>query len=161
MAHNERFEELVAISVLGGLEGAGASAERAELARHLAEGCPTCEALLLDLRGASAALASGVRPVTPPAHLRQSILSSLGPSRVPAVRPGSVSAWRAFAAAAALLLVAVGLDDARQRRQGEELRSQSTDLAGRLQSAETSLAERVLRARVLESDDVQMMLLGG
>ncbi len=159
MAHSERFEELVAASSLGILE----AAEQAELARHLAEGCPTCEALLRDLRGAATAMAAGVRPVTPPAALRRSILDSLGPARVPAGRPVSASpwAWRVFAAAAALLLVAVGLDDARQRRQGEEMRSQSAALAGRLQSAETALAERVLRARVLESDDVQMMLLGG
>jgi hypothetical protein len=107
-------------------------------------------------------MASGA-PRHPPAHVRRSILDSLGPARVPAARPVSTSpsAWRAFAAAAALLLVAVGLDDAKQRRQGEEMRSQSAALAGRLQTAETALAERVLRARVLESDDVQMMLLGG
>jgi len=160
MAHSERFEELVAASALGILEGA----EQAELARHLAEGCPTCEELLRDLRAAAAAMASGVRPVTPPAHVRRSILDSVGPARVQAARPPastSPSAWRAFAAAAALLLVAVGLDDAKQRRQGEEMRSQTAALAGRLQTAETALAERVLRARVLESDDVQMMLLGG
>jgi len=160
MAHSERFEELVAASALGILEGA----EQAELARHLAEGCPTCEELLRDLRAAAAAMASGVRPVTPPAHVRRSILDPLGPARVQAARPPastSPSAWRAFAAAAALLLVAVGLDDAKQRRQGEEMRSQTAALAGRLQTAETALAERVLRARVLESDDVQMMLLGG
>jgi anti-sigma-K factor RskA len=157
MAHSERFEELAAASSLGILEGA----EQAELARHLAEGCPTCEALLRDLRAAAAAMAAGVRPVTPSPRVRQSILASLGPARVAAARPSSTMAWRAFAAAAALLLVAVGLDDARQRRQGEEMRSQSAALAGRLQSAETALAERVLRARVLESDDVQMMLLGG
>jgi anti-sigma-K factor RskA len=157
MAHSERHEELVAAAALGVLEGA----EQAELARHLADGCPTCEALLRDLRGAAAAMASGVRPVKPSPHVRQAILASLGPVRIPAALPVSTFAWRAFAAAAALLLVAVGLDDARQRRQGEELRSQSAELAGRLQSAETALAERVLRARVLESDDVQMMLLGG
>ena len=157
MAHSERFEELAAGSVLGGL----AAGEQAELARHLAEGCPACEELLRDLRGAATAMASGVPPVTPAPRVRQSILAALGPARLPAARPVSATAWRAFAAAAALLLVAVGLDDARERRQGEEMRSQSAALAGRLQSAESALAERVLRARVLESDDVQMMLLGG
>ena len=157
MAHSERHEELVAAAALNIVDGA----DQAELARHLAEGCPTCEELLRDLRGAATALAAGVRPVTPAPHVRASILASLGPARIATARPVSTGVWRVFAAAAALLFVAVGLDDARLRRQGEDLRSQSAELAGRLQSAETALAERVLRARVLESDDVQMMRLGG
>lgn len=156
MAHSERHEELVAAAALG----IPAGADQAELERHLAEGCPVCEELLRDFRAAAAAMAAGVRPVTPAPHVRSGVLASLGPSRVATV-PASTGAWRVFAAAAALLLVAVLLDDARQRRQSEDLRSQSAALAGRLHSAETALAERVLRARVLESDDVQMMLLGG
>ncbi len=55
----------------------------------------------------------------------------------------------------------VAVDDARLRREREDLRSQSAQLAGRLQSAETELAQRALRARVLESDDVRMLTLGG
>ena len=78
-----------------------------------------------------------------------------------APRPAGPSAWRALAAAAALLLVAVGLDDARLRREREDLRSRTAELGERLGSAETALAERTLRARVLESEDVQMMILGG
>ncbi len=76
-------------------------------------------------------------------------------------RPASAFPWRALAAAAAVALLVVGVDDARLRRQREELRSQSAALEGKLRTAETALAERVLRARVLESDDVQMLLLGG
>jgi hypothetical protein len=157
MAHSQRHEELVAAVALGIQD----AADQTELARHLAEGCLVCEELLLDLRGAATAMAAGVRPVTPAPHVRSGVLASLGPSRAPAARPASTGAWRVFATAAALLLVAAGLDDARLRRQSEDLRSQSAALAGRLQSAQTALAERVLRARVLESDDVQMMLLGG
>ena len=157
MAHSERHEELVAAAALG----IPAGAEQAELDRHLAEGCSVCEELLHDFRAAAAAMAAGVRPVTPAPHVRQAILASLGPSRAPAARSASAGAWRVFAAAAALLLVAVVFDDARLRRQSEDLRSQSAELAGRLHSSETALAERVLRARVLESDDVQMMMLGG
>lgn len=157
MAHNERHEELVAVLAAGMPLGA---ADAAELETHLAGGCPLCDELLAALRTAGTAFAAGTRPVAPPPELRARILASLGPSRAPA-RPPSSPAWRVVAAAAALLLVAVGLDDARLRRQREDLRSQSADLAGRLQSAQTSLAERTLRARVLESDDVQLMLLGG
>jgi anti-sigma-K factor RskA len=156
MAHNERHEELVAALSLGMPLGAEAS----ELESHMAAGCAICEALLSALRAAGAALAAGTRPVVPPPELRARVLRSLGPSRAPAPPP-SGAAWRLLAAAAALLFVVAGLDDARLRREREELRSQSADLAGRLQSAQTQLAERTLRARVLESDDVQMMLLGG
>jgi anti-sigma-K factor RskA len=157
MAHSDRHEELVAAAALGVQGGA----DQAELDRHLTEGCPICEELLRDFRAAAAAMAAEVRPATPAPRVRQAILASLGPARVPAARPASTGAWRVFAAAAALLLIAVVLDDARLRRQSEDLRSQAAELAGRLQSSETALAERVLRARVLESDDVQMMMLGG
>ena len=156
MPHSERHEELVAAMALGVL----LDADRAELERHLAEGCASCEALLVNLREASTALASEVPPVRPPDELRSRILASLGPARVP-VKPASPVFARVLAAAAVLLLVLVGLDDARLRRQREDLRSQSAELASRLQSAESALAERTLRARVLESDDVQMLLLGG
>ncbi len=155
MPHSQRHEELVAAEALGMPLGADAS----ELERHLAEGCALCDELLSDLRSAGTALAAGVRPVALPPELRERVLRSLGPSRAPTLAVSG--AWRVFAAAAALLLVAVGLDDARVRREREELRSRSADLAGRLQGAETRVAERALRARILESDDVQMMLLGG
>ncbi len=156
MAHSERHEELVAATALGMPLGD----DRAELERHLAEGCARCEELLADFRRASAAMAAAVPEVTVPPELKAKILGALGPSRAPA-RPASTSAWRMLAAAAALALLVVGLDDTRLRREREELRSQSAALEGKLRSAQTALAERVLRARVLESDDIQMMILGG
>ena len=158
MAHSERHEELVAALALGMPLGA----ERAELEAHLAEGCAVCEALLAELREASAALGAAVPPAAPPPELRGRILASLGPSRA-AGRPTAASPtpWRVLAAAAVLALAVIVLDDARLRRDREELRSQSADLASRLQTSETALAQRVLRARVLESEDVQMMQLGG
>ena len=163
MAHSERHEELVAAQALGLPLGN----ERAELERHLAEGCPICEGLLADFRGAATALAAGLPEAVPPPELKAKILGSLGPSRgaaapIPA-RPAAAAAfpWRALAAAAALALIVVGVDDSRLRREREELRSQSASLEDKLRTAETALAERVLRARVLESDDVQMLILGG
>ena len=164
MAHSERHEELVAAVALGMPLGA----DRAELEAHLAEGCAVCESLLMDMREASAALGAAVPAAAPPPDLRRRILASLGPSRgaaeppaAPAERPASPALWRVLAAAAALLLVVVVLDDAKMRREREDLRSRTADLAGRLRTTETELAQRVLRARVLESEDVQMMLLGG
>jgi anti-sigma-K factor RskA len=165
MAHSERHEELVAAVALGMPLGP----ERAELDAHLEEGCPICEELLADMRAASTALGGAVPAAPPPAELRRRILASLGPSRAggspePASRPAPAPptfAWRVLAAAAALLFVVAVLDDARLRRDREELRSRTAQLANRLQTTETELAQRVLRARVLESEDVQMMLLGG
>jgi hypothetical protein len=63
--------------------------------------------------------------------------------------------------AAILLLMTLVVDDTRLRRERENLRSRAADLAGRLQAAETELAVRNRRARVLESDDVRMLLLAG
>jgi len=164
MAHSERHEELVAAVALGMPLGA----DRAELEAHLAEGCAVCESLLMDMREASAALGAAVPAAAPPPDLRRRILASLGPSRgaaeppaAQAERRASPALWRVLAAAAALLLVVVVLDDAKMRREREDLRSRTADLAGRLRTTETELAQRVLRARVLESEDVQMMLLGG
>jgi len=107
-----------------------------------------------------------VPAVAPPPGLRARILASLGPSR-PAAEPpaparsASPAGWRVLAAAAAILLAIVVMDDARLRRDREDLRSRTAQLASRLQTTETELAQRVLRARVLESEDVQMMMLGG
>jgi anti-sigma-K factor RskA len=165
MAHSERHEELVAAVALGMPLGP----ERAELEAHLAEGCAVCEELLADMRAASTALGGAVPAAAPPADLRRRILASLGPARTEGVpaRPASPApgprdfAWRVLAAAAALLLAVVVLDDSRLRREREDLRSQTAQLASRLQTTETELAQRVLRARVLESEDVQMMMLGG
>jgi anti-sigma-K factor RskA len=159
MAHSERHEELVAASALGLPLGP----DRVELERHLAEGCAVCEGLLDDFRRASTALAAGVPEAAPAPELKEKILEAVrapGPTRVPA-RPAAAFPWRALAAAAVLALLVVGVDDARLRRQREDLRSQSAALADKLRTAETSLAERTLRARVLESDDVQMRILGG
>jgi anti-sigma-K factor RskA len=161
MAHNERHEDLVAALAAGMELG---SAERLELEAHLGEGCARCEALRRDLEPAAATLAAEAPAVAPPPELRGRILAAIrtGPARVAPVRPAALgAAWRILAAAAALAAVLVGVDDARLRREREDLRSQSAQLAGRLQSAETELAQRTLRARVLESDDVRMLILGG
>ena len=166
MAHSERHEELVAAAALGLpiLE----HEERTELDRHLAEGCAVCEGLLADFRRAATAMAASVPESAPAPELRAKILAAVrfsGPSRMeapagrPAAKPGLP--WRALAAAAVLGLVVIGVDDAKLRRQREELRSQTAALSDKLRTAETELAERVLRARVLESEDVQMMILGG
>jgi anti-sigma-K factor RskA len=156
MPHNERHEDLVAALALGLPLGD----DRAELERHLSEGCARCEELLADFRRAATAFAATVPESAPPPELKGRILEAVRFTR-PAQKPTAAFPWRSLAAAAALALLVVGVDDARLRRQREDLRSQSAALEEQLRSAEGALAERVLRARVLESDDVQMMILGG
>jgi hypothetical protein len=162
MPHSESFEELAALHALGALQGEDARAFEA----HLSEGCPRCEEILADLRVAATALAATVPPVKPSAGLRKQILSSLGDAETPHVtpiRPPKSSAGLAWflAAAASLLLAFIGLDDARLRREREQLSNRATQLASRLAGAERDLARKDLRARVLENEDVQLLFLKG
>ncbi|MEO8347839.1 MAG: anti-sigma factor, partial [Acidobacteriota bacterium] len=153
--HSERHEDLVALAALG----LAAGEEAAEYARLLEEGCAECERLMPELRLATAALAVSAPPLQPRPGLREELLASLGPS-LPSARRPAVSAW-IFAAAAALLFGIVLYDDARLRREREELRAQNSDLGGQVASGRTELSRRDLRARVIESDDVRMLFLGG
>ncbi|MDQ6893500.1 MAG: anti-sigma factor [Acidobacteriota bacterium] len=161
MAHNERFEELAALQALGVPLGE----EAEEFARHL-EGCAECEALLVDFRTASTAFAVESALAAPRRAVRDRILREVaGQSAAPGVvRPVAARTgygpWL-FAVAASLLLVFFVLDDARIRREREELRSRTADLTSRLDSAQQSLARRALQARVLESEDVRVLFLGG
>jgi anti-sigma-K factor RskA len=161
MPHNESFEELAALQALGALEGEDARAFEA----HLASGCGRCEEILAGLRVASTALAASAPPVRPRAGLRAEILAGLDAElpRVAPLRPRSSSAGPAWflAAAASVLLAFIGLDDARLRREREQLSNRATQLASRLTEAERDLARQDLRVKVLESEDVQIMFLKG
>ncbi|HSP95589.1 MAG TPA: anti-sigma factor [Thermoanaerobaculia bacterium] len=159
MAHNERLEELAALQALGLPLGE----ETAEFARHLDEGCPLCEELLSEFRDAAGALSVGVPPLQPRPELRAKILGSLPGSRferAAAAPSASRAAWW-LAAAAAVLFVIAAWDDARLRRQREDLRSQTAQLSTQLSSAQAEAARRDLRVRVLESEDVRILFLGG
>jgi Anti-sigma-K factor rskA len=155
--HDERHEEILAMAALGDPPGGETPAELA----RLLEACGECRRLLPELEAAAASLAVLAPSRRPPASLKRAILASLGPS-LPARRSvaSPATGW-AFAAAAALLFVIVALDDARLRRQREELRAEKEDLAARVEATRSELARRDLRARVFESDDVRMLFLGG
>jgi hypothetical protein len=154
--HNERHEELLSLAALGvPLED-----DAADYGRLLEERCPACEGLLPELKEAASALAAAVHPRRPRPSLRAELLASLGPARRRATTSSAAAGW-AFAAAAAILFVMVALDDARLRRQREELRAQNSELALRVEASRSELARRDLRARVIESEDVRMLFLGG
>jgi hypothetical protein len=155
--HSERHEELLALRAAGArLEGEDAL----EYERLLAEPCADCAPLLTELRFTATALAFLAPARMPRPALKRTILDSLGPSRLASPRSSSFAPW-AFAAAAAALFVMISLDDARLRRQREELTAQSSELEQRLEEQRTELARRDLRARVMESDDVRLLFLGG
>jgi hypothetical protein len=154
--HSERHEELLSLAALGVPLGEDAR----DYARLVEEGCPVCVGLLPELRESAAALAATAPLRRPRPALRGELLAALGPARRPGPAFSSRAGW-VFAAAAALLFVMIGLDDARMRRQREELRSRNADLAERVEASRSELARRDLRARVMESDDVKMLFLGG
>ena len=157
--HNERFEELAAVHALG----IPLEEDSAEFARHRTEGCSVCEELLSDFPAAAAALAIAAAPREPSPRVRERILRAIGPARgapAPAPSSASVAPWL-LAAAAALVLAIVAFDDARLRREREALESRAADLTARLSDARAEISRKALQARVLESDDVRILFLGG
>jgi anti-sigma-K factor RskA len=163
MALSEREQELLAAHALGVAD----QGDAAEIARLLSRGDPEVEELLADLRQAGTLLAEGAPRRAPRRQLRAQILSSLGPSRsgqvpapVAAKPPSSGLPWW-VGLAAAVALVALLLDDMKLRRQREALRGQEASLAQSLESARAELARRELVSRVMESEDVRVLFLGG
>jgi anti-sigma-K factor RskA len=159
----ERLEELAALQALGLFE-----AGDPELSAWLGEAGPEAEALAAELKAASA-LAFAGKPVAPRPAVKAKLLASLGPAREPAARRPSrpIAAWLALAAAA-LVLVAVAFDDWMLRRQRDELFGRTAELSQRLSSTQAQLsaaqaerARRELTLRVLESEDVKVLFLGG
>jgi anti-sigma-K factor RskA len=163
VSDRERLEELAALQALGLLR-----AGDPDLALWLEKAGPEGEVLAAELELAAAALAIAAKPVPPRPELREKLLASLGPAREPARRPARpVAAWMALAAAA-LVLVFVGLDDWKLRRQRDELFGRTADLSRRLSATEVRLsaaqvekARQELYRRVLESEDVKVLFLGG
>jgi anti-sigma-K factor RskA len=159
MAHNEEFEELAALQALG----LPLAEESGAFRRHRQEGCATCEELLVDFQVSAGALAAVVPARRPRPELKARILESLPDARAEVLamprRPSGAAWW--LAAAAALLFAFAAWDDARLRRQREDLRSQTAQLSAELSTSRQEMARRDLRVRVLESDDVKVLFLGG
>jgi hypothetical protein len=160
MAHNEHYEELAALQALGIPLGA----EAADFARHLAE-CDVCTVAVAEGASAATALAVNAPPLKPRPEVKRKILDAVSREtgdgrRETDRRPAAFPRW-VLALAASLALVFLVWDDARLRREREELRSRSADLSSRLDTAQKGLARRDLQVRVLESEDVRVLFLGG
>lgn len=105
--HDEAMLELVAVYALGGIDAT--TGECAAVREHIAQ-CPICREEFRVARAATAALGLSAAQ-TPPAHLRDRILSSL-PGRAPSIsqmRPPRRTSWYVPAAVAAGIALAVGL----------------------------------------------------
>ena len=163
VSDRERLEELAALQALGAI-----GADSPELKAWLESAGPEAEALLAELKQAATALAVSARPVAPPSQARERLLASLGPSRATAPpRAQRAAAWLA-AAAAVVLLVVAGVDSWNGRRQRDELVSRAAELSRQLVTTQEKLsasqvekARQELYRRVLESDDVKVLFLGG
>lgn len=145
-AHRAEHLELCAGLVLGALD----DTSRAEIERHLAAGCPECDAELQRLSEGAVLLAASAPPLVPPPALRARVLERVraeGVSRgaggrvlpLPSRRPSRVATWGWAAAAALLAVTAATSWQASMRLQAEvetarrQLGEQQRQLAERQQ----------------------------
>ena len=168
-AHRPEHGDLCAAFALGCLD----EADRAEFESHLADGCVTCEAQVLDFAGAAALLAAAAPEQSPSAGLRARVLDAaraVAPSRpihdavghhaapdarVIAGPTRRRMAWAGWAAAAALALVA-GLAWRSTSRLDAELVATRSRLGGEVLTLRSELG--ATRARVQEQEQWLLIL---
>jgi anti-sigma-K factor RskA len=161
-AHREEHLEACAAYALGSLD----AAERAEFERHLAEGCPQCEAELERLSGAVSLLAASAPPVAPPAALRERVLAAAraegrgpGVESVPPIprlpRRGRSAATWAWAAAAVVLAVSTGVTWRVRERLDHELAASREQI----RQLERQLADERSWAALLDSPTTSVVQL--
>jgi anti-sigma-K factor RskA len=109
-AHRPEHLDLCAAWVLGCID----EADRVELEKHLAEGCPTCDAEIARLSEASTLLAAAAPPVAPRPAVREATLRRVraemgkaGAEVVP-IRKRSRGQWVQWGLAAASVVLAIG-----------------------------------------------------
>ena len=101
---HDALREQLPVYAIGALTGE----ERAVVESHV-RGCATCMAELVGFLPVSSALAQIVPQYDPPAALRARVLASTGARVLAMPARRSVSGWAPWLAAAAMLLVAIGL----------------------------------------------------
>jgi anti-sigma-K factor RskA len=161
--HRDEHLEMCAGFALGSLD----EEDRRILERHLAEGCPECEAALADFSSSVLALAASSPLATPSGALRARVMDAVehesgGTSverprrderRVVPLPPRRVSwtSWAWAAAAAALALVS-----ALQWNAAERLRADLETQRRQLVEAERRLAEERRWAEVMSAPDARV-----
>jgi anti-sigma-K factor RskA len=158
-ANHDALREQVALYAIGALDAAGRAAVEAHL--HT---CAECAAELAASLPVGAALAQIVPQHDPPASLRAAILAD---ARRRAASTRATPAWLPWLAAAAMLLVTVGLafSVGDLRRQVRQLQAQLADALVRVQDSEQRVAIAVRDAQapltVLTAPDLRMIALAG
>ena len=162
--HRDEHLEMCAGLALGNLD----DDDRRILERHLAEGCPECEAALADFSSSVVALAASAEPATPSPALRARVLEAIAnetpgdvspaPPRsderrvVPmSVRRPHWTSWAWAAAAAALAVVS-----ALQWNAAERLRADLEVQRRQLADAERRLAEERRWAEVMSAPEARV-----
>ncbi len=140
IAHDELLSR-VSLHAIGALDGD----ELRELRRHLAEGCETCNAALLEAEGLAGDLTYGLDPVQPSEVSRRLLVNRVRaeaarPTRAgnPATAGPSIPGWMPWLAAAAVVVAAFlgtqvrSLDQRLRDEQvrAERLETQALRLAG-------------------------------
>jgi len=159
----DRYLELVPLAALDALDGDDA----VEFRRHL----PTCQACRAELEAferASARIGVDVARVAPPPDLRQRMLAAVGApvAQPPAARRPPAFPWLGTLAAAAALVLGVGLLATRHQLQRERARAQTLAAeAERAQREVVDLQQALAEARsvrdLVVKPDSQLTRLAG
>jgi anti-sigma-K factor RskA len=153
MSH-EMFETLAAGYALDALDGD----DLVRFREHLAEGCPTCEAMVRDSHEALAVLARQAPPVIPPASVKSALLARIAVGAATATPPArrSPPRWVPWAVGTAAAVVATAfvtgmLVAGRYETEIGRLSAETAALRERVQRDEAALREQlVASARVLD-----------
>jgi hypothetical protein len=160
---SDRYLELAPLAALDALDGE----DRVSFEAHVSS-CPACAGELQAQRVVSALIPLALAPVPPSPDLRHRVLAAAG-----APAPTSRASWWAPLAAAAALLLGIGLLVSRSqrdesRREAEQAREAVAAAESRLQQAERELAaaqqglarERALRETMARPDARVAQLAG-
>jgi len=153
-AHRDEHLDLVAARALGSI----GEADRMELERHLADGCPECERAMLEFAQGVERLAASAPPASPSPRVRAALLEQVRAEAAASPRPAAAPAatapteprrvielprrprptWPAWAFAAAAAIFAVST--IAMWRAGEALRAELHTARDRVAKAELDLA---------------------
>lgn len=163
MTHAE-MNELYALYALGVLEPELAT----EIERHLDEQCAYCQEHMRDALQLTAALAGTAEPISPPARLRERIITSVGPKKPAKNRSFAVIALGAACAALIAFSIAsqFAMRSMRERlaslvQERDQLRS-AVEILSRpeTRSVEFGRAENVPHGRVLVNRSGGLVFVG-